>query len=799
MLLPLRSIRCNNNFLPVIFLFIGLKIWTPFVVAQEIQMGSWFAPEMVLQRDQPIPVWGRAGPGQLVTAELFQIADLGDSMLISRAEVQAASDGRWELQLPPEPFTGNEFGYSLRVTTESDQKNITPVYLGDLWICSGQSNMNFLMRPNLPWSEGVLNWEQEVAEAGDDRLSVFTVIPNADWKPIEEVHGTWRPDQPSLVEYFSAVPYLFARELRREAEVPIGVIVAALGATSIKSWMPLSALEPISAAQGDIDLHASRRASNMEAVDQYYETAFPDYIRRSVQNHWQPTFAAAYPDPYPNWRHQPGGLYHGMLSPLERVPVKGVAWYQGATDSLQHATYREFLHALIHSWRENRMQSDLTFLVVQQANHDPILTGSDPAVFFNVRAALREAQASALELEQTALIVTADVGHPTNIHPRDKRTVAERLARAALHLTYGRDDVIHAGPVFMRLRQEGSKLGAEFELSGSGLIVDTGRATGSGADFEIAGADRNFVTADYTIDGNTVWASHPEVDAPVYLRYAYHNDPRLILFNEDGLPAPPFQTSLPMHALLNFRFNDSNLEPSFTGRSIGYASLTLGSGLTASGYNNTRGVPPPSFFVRSSSTPNSLDAAIEQSAYLEINWRSHPGYRIDFAVGGLSFDMARSTGLGNFNFSVRSDLDGFAESLLEVQLETGNEQFGNYFVVLPAAAEREEWRVRIYLWDDMDDSLRVMRFDNIQLTAWAEFLPQTRIQLKENSIGENEIVIQWNGAPGRKYLIYSTPNPENEADQWEFENAQPVSESGIGEFQISDPGSARFFQVGDPD
>lgn len=780
-------------------MFIVAELLAPFVVAQEIHMDSWFAPEMVLQRDQPIPIWGQAGVGQMVTVELRQVVGSDDFIVISGTEVQAASDGRWEVQLPPEPFEGNEIVYSLKVATSSDLKNITPVYLGDLWICSGQSNMNFLMRPNLPWSEGVLNWEQEVAQAGDERLSVFTVIPNADWKPLDEVHGTWRPDLPVLVEYFSAVPYLFGRELRRETNVPIGVIVAALGATSIKSWMPLSALEPISAAQADIDLHTSRRATHSAALDQYYQTAFPDYIQQSIQNHWQPTFAAAYPDPYPNWRYQPGGLYHGMLSPLERVPVKGVAWYQGATDSLQHATYREFLHALIHSWRENRSQPDLTFLVVQQANHDPILTGSDPAVYYNVRAALREAQASALELEKTALIVTADVGHPTNIHPRDKLTVAERLALAAFHLAYGYVDVIYTGPVYGQLKHRAGKLGAEFQLHGSSLVIDKSRATGSGAHFEIAGSDREFVTAEYFIEGNTVWVSHPEIAAPVYVRYAYHNDPWLILFNEEGLPTPPFEASLPMQTILNFGFDKNTLEPSLIDHSIGYAALLLGSGLMASGYNNTRGVPPPSIFIRSTTTPDSLEEAIEQNAYLEIQFRAHPGYHIDFGVGGFSFDLARSTGLGAFNFAIRSDLDDFAESLLEVLVATGNEQFGKYFVALPASAERMEWRLRIYLWDDMDDALRVIRIDNIELTAWAEFLPQTRFQLKENSIGERELYLQWNGAPGREYIIYSTQNPTQEASEWEWENVRPVSDSGIGEYHISNPDFPRFFQIVHPD
>lgn len=770
----------------------GLALTSPSLAG--IELSDLFAPHMVFQREAPIQVWGTADAEANVTVSLIQIDGGGGESILATAGATAGMDGNWQLSLAAQTATSDTFSHALAITDGVTETRISPVHVGDVWICSGQSNMNFLMRPYLPWSEGVLNWEASVAAAGDPQLNIFTVVPEADWKEADSVHGSWRPDNSTLAGYFSAVPYLFGREIRREAGVPVGIIVASLGGTSVKHWMHIEALQDIPAAQADIALHEDRRVTYATEIETYYQTTLPAYWQQSIENHWEPTYAAPYSEPYNGWRYQPGGLYHAMLAPLEAFPVRGTVWYQGESDSSKHATYLEFLTALIDSWRTRRGDPDMPFLIVQLHNYDPVLTGSDPATFTDVWADLREAQATAAATTaNTGMVVAADVGNPINIHPRDKQTVADRLGLVARRLAYGDTAVVDSGPVLSSFLVEGGTFLVTFSHTEGGMVIDTGRATGTGPSFQLAGADAVFHDADYVVTGsNRIELSSAAVPAPVYLNYAYHNDPTLILYNGEGLPAAPFRISLPEEDLAAFGFDASDFAAALLHSSLEAGHIAPGPGATNFSYNSTRGSPPPSFFIRSTSTPDTLEAAVAGDVYLELGITCHPGYLLDFSTGGLRFDIARSTTLGDFFYAVRSSLDNYQANLAQDQILTLNETFGSVFVPLAPRKNLSEVTFRIYIWDNLNDSTRVTRFDSLRVSGMARFRPQTEIL---PTLGPAAMVLRWQGAPGRNYRILSAPGLDFSAPSVDQLLSDPVPESGLIDYAVPFTGPARFFRV----
>ncbi|MDP0499866.1 MAG: sialate O-acetylesterase [Verrucomicrobiota bacterium JB022] len=514
-------------------------------MAHALTVADLFAPHAVLQREAPIRIWGEAGAGAGISVAL--VRDTPGGATLASATATAGSTGGWELELPAQSASDTGSACALVVTSGTDELRIAPIHIGDVWLCSGQSNMNFLMRPYLPWSEGVLDWEGEVAAAGDPLLSVYTVVPIADWQPTDAVHGSWRPDTTQYAPYFSAVPYLFAREIRAQQDVPVGVIVASLGGTSIMAWLPTDELQARNLAAANLSTHATRRAQYADELDAYYEQQLPAYIEDSLQNHWAPTYAAAYSEPYPNWRYQPGGLYHGMIGPLERFPVAGIVWYQGESDTRNHGTYDDYLTALAEVWRGRRNDPDLPLLVVQLQNHDPVERGSDPALFTDVWAEMRLVQQQTVEsLPAAGFVVTADVGDALNIHPRDKHTVVKRLGLLARRLAYGDRWVLDEGPAPLAASVDaGGKVVISFDHCPCGMVLDSTRANGDGPDFQLAGADGVFHAAEATVlDRHRLEISSANVSVPMQLRYAFHNDPRLILYNREGLPAAPFNLTL---------------------------------------------------------------------------------------------------------------------------------------------------------------------------------------------------------------------------------------------------------------
>lgn len=454
-----------------------------------------FTDNMVLQRGQSDAVWGWAAPG---TTVVVRAAGKG-------AKAVAGPSGRWTAHLPP-LLTGGP--YTLSVAGPSRAGGVQAVTLrnvlvGDVWVCSGQSNMEF----GLTMTRDA---DKEVAAANYPGIRLFVAQKSVALSPQQTTTGRWLPCTPDTVKQgpwngFSAVGYFFGRALHRNLHVPIGLIESAWGGTPAEAWTSERALaQTLPAFQSALAKNAALR-HGMAGTETLPPGA--DFNQNS-----------------------PGALYNAMISPLATYGIKGVIWYQGETNAGRGRQYRTLLPALITDWRTRWQQGNFPFLIVQLAGWGP---GGD------AYADLRQAQFEAAQaVPQAGLATAIDVGDRENIHPTDKQTVGRRLALVAEAKVYG-EKVEYAGPVFKALKVEGRQARITFTHGGGGLAAKGGQAlTG----FAVAGADGAFVPANARIDGNTVLVSSPQVAAPAAVRYAWAGYPQCSLYSQAGLPALPFRT-----------------------------------------------------------------------------------------------------------------------------------------------------------------------------------------------------------------------------------------------------------------
>ncbi len=769
----------------------------PITSGGSLSLPDIFAENMVLQCGEPMAVWGTSEASANLQVQLLLVDSNSVETLVSSESVLSGTNGVWDVSLSATTATPKGSHHVLVVTSGDEEIRLDPVYVGDVWLCSGQSNMNFIMKPNSIWSPGVINWSNEVALAGDAMLNVFTVVPEANSIPLDNVSGTWRLDTPTYAEWFSAVGYLFARELRKDLDVPIGIVVASLGATSISSWLNLSAQENIDHAQSLIALHETRLVTYTNEISVYYQN-IPEYRSEAVRKQLLPFYTEPYspyePENYPTWRNQPGGLYNGMLAPLERFSVKGVVWYQGESDSAENMTYFEYLSALIQSWRTLRQRDELPFLIVQLPNYDPVdAKGLDPATYDNIWAGLREAQAQALSISNVSVVVTADSGDSLNVHCPDKQTVAARLRLAALNMVYGQTNLVASGPIFEKLTALGQEVKVSFSDMGAGLMIDTNRATGNGPDFEVAGISHTFYPADYRIDGASVVLRASEVPVPVHVRYAYHNDPTLVLYNVEGLPAMPFWRSLTMQNMGSFSFDEKDQTPTELHGKIRELEFTLGPGIPPADviYSDTRGNPPPSFGIRCEATPTNEMSAVELGSYVEVHAKAYNGYYLTPSLLDFSFEIARNTTLGEFGYAVRSSQDNFSTNLVTGQLPGQHESFFPVNAALPESMDApvQEIRYRIYLWDSLDSRSYAFRLDGVNLTG--RFLFHPKIQINAGARSE----VYWESAPGLAHNIYRSSTLMTPLDEWTKETVWTSTESERGIYSYPAEWTSGYFYI----
>lgn len=446
----------------------------------EVVLGSLFRDGAVLQRELPLPIWGRAAPGEPVGAMLGS----------NRAHTVADSSGRWRLALPPQAASA----IPLELVVEGSNRIVVRnILIGEVWLCSGQSNMMMA-------AKNARDAAREAEATGFPEIRHFKVPARFAEDPQETLDGNWVACTSETFGAFSAVSVYFARMVGRELGVPVGIINASYGNTPIASWR-----EP-KATIGDPGL-ASWWAEQLKG------TSAPRPHRR------------------------PSACYNGMVHPLAPYALRGILWYQGESDASEAVTltplYSRQFTGLIQEWRHDFERPDLPFYWVQLAGFGR----AAPRAWVQ----LREAQSAPLVLPGTGQAIAIDVGDATDIHPKNKQAVGERLARLALRRVYSRA-IEDTGPEPGSLTARVGDVQISFSHAPGGLVTE-GDVTGA---FELAGADGVFHPATRaSVDGETVVVSARPVTSPVTVRFSWQDLPAGFLRNRAGLPAAPFRLSIP--------------------------------------------------------------------------------------------------------------------------------------------------------------------------------------------------------------------------------------------------------------
>ena len=459
-----------------------LLLWSMAGMSQ-VTLPPFFTSNMVLQQGIQIPVWGWASKGEKVTVTLEK----------NTVSVKSDKNGKWRVNLPKMNYGGP---YKMTIKGKNFL-TIENIMIGEVWVCSGQSNMEFRV-------SGTKNAATEIAAANYPDIRLFTVKKRVSKEPQENLEeGEWRVCTPQSVPNFSAVGYFFGRNLYEHLKVPIGLIHTSWGGTVAETW------------------------TSKETIAQ--DPDFSEMLKK-LQNVDMKTSKVG-PNDYPTL------LYNGMLNPLVPYGIKGAIWYQGESNASRAQQYKRVFPNMIKDWRTKWNQGNFPFLFVQLANFMKPVTEPDESAW----AELREAQTQTLQIENTGMATIIDAGDANNIHPTDKQVVGYRLSLAARKVAYG-ETLTYTGPTYKSMKIDQNKIYITFDNIGGGLKVNNKYGYING--FSIASADGNFKWAKaIVINQNTVLVINETIQNPAAVRYGWANNPDdLNLYNAEGLPANPFRT-----------------------------------------------------------------------------------------------------------------------------------------------------------------------------------------------------------------------------------------------------------------
>lgn len=500
----------------------------------DVRLSALFTDHAVLQRDLPLRVWGWAEPGEKIVVKLGT----------ESGEAVTGKDGKWQVTLKPQPVSKTPL--SLTVTGNNSIK-LQDILLGDVWLCSGQSNME--------WPLALCDAPADIRDADLPLVRHFGVEMNFASKPQENVRGRWQVCTPQTAGGFTAVGFYFGRKVHRETGVPIGLLRSSVGGTNIELWMSQETLmnTPSLAPYGKImrDSLATYQkdlAGSLSEIEEW--TAKSRAEQKAGRPIPMPPTIPEFPFGEKMFRPRCVTLHNGMIAPLIPFSMKGALWYQGENNAggpVESQQYIEKKKAMIADWRKYFGNPDLPLYFVQLAAWQS--PSKDPAGG-DGWAMIRDAQRNCLRIPKTGMAVATDIGDAADIHPKNKADVGERLALWALANEYGKNLTV-SGPLFKELKIEGTKAIVHFDHVGAGLTagVKLGRepvkpsADAKLTYFAIAGKDRKWFWADAIIVGDNVICTHPQVPNPVAVRYAFTMNPvGANLYNKDGLPASPFRS-----------------------------------------------------------------------------------------------------------------------------------------------------------------------------------------------------------------------------------------------------------------
>ncbi|MBI9018132.1 MAG: 9-O-acetylesterase [Phycisphaerae bacterium] len=482
--------------------FIGiiltLCLWTSIAMAgQNLKLASLFASDMVLQQQTQAAIWGWAKPNETIT-----IVTSWDNKVVKTG---SDTDGKWKTTVKT-PDAGGP--YTVVVKSSDETITLENVLIGEVWICSGQSNMQWRMKQLA--SQGTNMYQADIDKANYPNIRYCLVRQRIALEPQEECELAWSICKPGNVPEFSAVAFFFGMKLHSELNVPIGLISTNWGGTPAQAWTSGTTLE--------------REFPEYKATMGKY----PEIIKqgKTIFHNWQKEAKGLGIN-----HHSPSGLYNGMIEPLVPFAIRGAIWYQGESNRADPMQYRRLFPAMIKDWRNKWSIGDFPFYYVQIA---PFWYNDTPPS----TAYLREAQMMTLALPNTGMAVTMDIGNEKNIHPLKKKPVGNRLALWALAKDYGKD-IVFSGPIYQKYKVEGNKIRLQFDYVGNGLESGDSKEL---THFTIAGEDKVFVQAKAVIDGETIVVSSDKVAKPVAVRFAWGHADMPNLTNKDGLPASSFRT-----------------------------------------------------------------------------------------------------------------------------------------------------------------------------------------------------------------------------------------------------------------
>lgn len=489
-------------------------------VSADIRLPGIFGDHMVLQREQPIKVWGWGRPFEEVEVALGSIAE----------KTTTGENGRWSIELPAQE-ANNE---PIQLVVRGDNTiTLNDVLIGEVWLCSGQSNME--------WSvERSANSQSEISAASYPRIRHIKIARRPSNAPLDDIEAEWQVCKPETVPSFTAVGYFMARRLHQELDVPIGLINSSWGGTRVEPWTPPVGFEEVEALE-DISTSVKGRTPGTDR----YRRMLTDHVSKT--NQWLQDAKSALetnrvvsPSPSfpteltPFTSHQdPTMLYNGMIHAFVGFPIRGAIWYQGESNHNEGMLYFEKKKALIQGWRKLWGQGDFPFYYVQIA---PFQYGNEDAT---ILPKFWEAQARVQTLPNTGMVVINDIATLNDIHPPNKQDVGARLALWALKENYGKADVIARSPVLDKVVANAGELIVHFKHTGGGLTTRDGA---SPTDFEIIGpGSRDYEAATAKIQGDTVVLTSPRVDTPTAVRFAWNKLAEPNLMGGTGLPVGAFR------------------------------------------------------------------------------------------------------------------------------------------------------------------------------------------------------------------------------------------------------------------
>ncbi|MDH4476628.1 MAG: hypothetical protein QE274_09140 [Verrucomicrobiaceae bacterium] len=507
--------------------FLSLLFLTPSLLLAELSVPHFFSDHMVLQRERPATIWGKATPG----------AEIKITFKNQSATIQTGADGKWRTQIQTGPADAT--GATLTITNGTDKIQIADVLVGEVWFASGQSNMFYTMNRS-PEYAGL------IAESNHPALRMFNAPLVTAAENQDDIEGIWQTTTPETTPGFSAVAFFFARKLHLELGIPVGVIKSAWGGKPVETFTSREALNTLPATKALVDATLKDAAS--------YDQAKADTAYATKLEQWKTTMAAAKgkspeerkrlpkkpdaPKPPLLTEGKPGVLFASMIHPFAGYTMRGAIWYQGEGNAKAGAVpYDQTLPLMINDWRK-RWNDEFSFYYVQLASyHAPSTAPGTPDSWALTQDRMRLVLNTT---PKTGMAITNDVGEANDIHPKNKKDPGERLARWALAKDYGQN-LTYSGPLFRTSQTRDKAIRVTFDQCGTGLKSSDGSPLKR---FEIAGSDKTWHWADAKIDGtDSVLVSSPQVPQPAAVRYAWAANPEgANLVNSEGLPTSVFRT-----------------------------------------------------------------------------------------------------------------------------------------------------------------------------------------------------------------------------------------------------------------